>query len=93
MRRTPAVASNPDRKAHQYPCRPFPGRSFRTALATSGDGTVIWGIGNAGTGTQIIYQFHALTNNLCGFPYISTPPMLPRVSVSKDGSYAMVAGS
>ncbi len=68
----------------------FPGQIIETALATSGDGTVIWGIGGAGTGTQVIYQYHALTNSLYAETYVSSPTMLPRVSVSNDGSYAMV---
>ncbi|HUB82346.1 MAG TPA: hypothetical protein VMB03_26295 [Bryobacteraceae bacterium] len=68
----------------------FPGQILQTALSTSGDGTVIWGIGGAGTGTQVIYQFHAPTNSLYAETYVSAPPMLPRVSVSNDGSYAMV---
>jgi len=68
----------------------FPGQIIETALATSGDGTVIWGIGGAGTGSQIVYQYHALTNSLYAETYVSSPTMLPRVSVSNDGSYAMV---
>ena len=68
----------------------FPGQILQTALATSGDGTVIWGIGGAGTGSQIVYQYHSLTNSLYAEAYVSAPPLLPRVSVSKDGSYAMV---
>ncbi len=68
----------------------FPGQIIQTALTTSGNGTVIWGIGGAGTGTQIIYQYYAQTNSLYAETYISAPPLLPRVSVSNDGSYAMV---
>ena len=72
------------------PVPTFPGQILETALATSGDGTVIWGIGGAGTGSQVIYQYHALTNSLYAEGYVSAPPLLPRVSVSNDGSYAMV---
>jgi uncharacterized protein (TIGR03437 family) len=68
----------------------FPGQILQTALATSGDGTVIWGIGGAGSGSQIIYQYYALTNTLYAETYSSSPSMLPRVSVARDGSYAMV---
>jgi uncharacterized protein (TIGR03437 family) len=68
----------------------FPGQILETALSTSGDGTVIWGIGGAGTGTQVIYQYHALTNSLYAFTWVTTPPLLPRVSVANDGSYAMI---
>jgi uncharacterized protein (TIGR03437 family) len=68
----------------------FPGQILETALATSGDGTVIWGIGGAGTGTQVIYQYYGLTNSLYAEGYTSSPALLPRVSVANDGSYAMV---
>jgi uncharacterized protein (TIGR03437 family) len=68
----------------------FPGQIIETALTTSGDGTVIWGIGGAGTGTQVIYQYYAVTNTLSAFTWVTTPPLLPRVSVAYDGSYAMI---
>jgi uncharacterized protein (TIGR03437 family) len=72
----------------------FPGQIIQTALTTSGDGTVIWGIGGATTGTQVIYQFHAQTGSqaasLSAFGWVTSPPLLPRVSVAYDGSYAMV---
>lgn len=68
----------------------FPGQLIETALVTSGDGTVIWGIGGGGTGTQIIYQFHAQTGSLTAFGWTTVPPLLPRISVAYDGSYAMV---
>jgi hypothetical protein len=44
----------------------FPGQIMETALATSGDGTVIWGIGGAGTGTK---SFISIT----GSPTACTP--------------------
>jgi len=68
----------------------FPGQIIQTALATSGDGTVIWGIGGAGTGSQIIYQYYGPTNILSAFSWTTSPPLLPRVSVARDGSHAMV---
>jgi uncharacterized protein (TIGR03437 family) len=68
----------------------FPGQIIETALTTSGNGTVIWGIGGAGTGTQIIYQYYAQTNTLNAFTWVTSPSLLPRVSVANDGSYAMI---
>ena len=72
----------------------FPGQIIQTALATSGDGTVIWGIGGATTGSQVIYQFHAQTGSqaqrLSAFGWVTSPPLLPRVSVAYDGTSAMV---
>jgi DNA-binding beta-propeller fold protein YncE len=68
----------------------FPGQIIETALSVSGDKTVIWGIGGAGTGTQIIYQYYSRTNSLVAFEWVTTPSLLPRVSVAYDGSYAMI---
>jgi uncharacterized protein (TIGR03437 family) len=68
----------------------FPGQIIQTALSASADGTVIWGIGGATTGTQVIYQYYAQTNSLYAETYVSSPVMLARVSVADDGSYAMV---
>ena len=68
----------------------FPGQIQQTALSTSGDGTVIWGIGGAGTGTQVLYQYYARTNTMSVFTDVSAPALLPRVSVNNDGSAAMV---
>jgi uncharacterized protein (TIGR03437 family) len=68
----------------------FPGQILETALSVSGDKTVIWGIGGAGTGTQVIYQFYSRTNTLSAFTWVTTPSLLPRVSVAYDGSYAMI---
>lgn len=72
------------------PVPTFPGTLLETALTTAGNGTVIWGIGGGGTGTQVIYQYYSQTNTMSAFTWITTPPLLPRVSVAFDGSYAMV---
>jgi uncharacterized protein (TIGR03437 family) len=71
----------------------FPGQILETAMAASADGQVIWGIGGGGTGTQVIYQYYARTNSLAVTTDVSQPPLLPRVSVAADGSYAMVGWS
>lgn len=71
----------------------FPGQILETAMAASADGQVIWGIGGGGTGTQVIYQYYARTNSLAVTTDVSSPPLLPRVSVAADGSYAMVGWS
>ena len=67
----------------------FAGQILETALGTSGDGQVIWGIGSAGTGTQIVFRYVA-GSAVQVFGYVSSPTMLPRVSVSQDGMYAMI---
>jgi uncharacterized protein (TIGR03437 family) len=71
----------------------FPGQIVQTALAASGNGLFVYGIGDAGTGNQIIYFYDAVHNVVSAESYVSSPPLLPRVSVSYDGSYGMVGWS
>jgi uncharacterized protein (TIGR03437 family) len=68
----------------------FPGQIVQTALASSGDGYTVWGVAGAGTGNQVIYRYEARRGTLSIMIDISSPPLLPRVSVSDDGSYAMI---
>lgn len=68
----------------------FPGQIVQTALTTSADGSTVWGIGGAGTGTQVIYQYFAKSNSVSAETDVSSPSLLPRVSVASDGSYAMI---
>lgn len=68
----------------------FPGQILQAALATSADGTTVWGIGAAGTGSQLIYRYYAPANSLTVTVYVSSPLLLPRVSSAADGSSAMV---
>jgi uncharacterized protein (TIGR03437 family) len=76
------------------PAPTFPGQILETALTTSGDHLTIWGIGGAGTGTtQVIYNFNARTGVLSAIGDTSSPPLLNRVSVAYDGSYAMIGWS
>jgi uncharacterized protein (TIGR03437 family) len=71
----------------------FPGQISETALTASADGSTVWGIGSAGTGSQMIYQYFASSNTVWAETYVSTPALLPRVSVAADGSYAMIGWS
>ena len=68
----------------------FPGQISETALTPSADGSTVWGIGGAGTGTQVIYQYNARSNTVSAETDVSSPPLLPRVSVASDGSSAMI---
>jgi len=68
----------------------FPGQILDTVLTTSGDGQTVWGVAGAGTGNQIIYQYSARNNTLSAGFDTSSPPLLPRVSVSNDGTFAMI---
>lgn len=71
----------------------FPGQILETAMTASADGQVIWGIGGGGTGNQVIYTYYAKTNSLSITIDVSSPSLLPRVSVSSHGEYAMVGWS
>ncbi len=71
----------------------FPGQISEAALTVSADGSTVWGIGGAGTGTQPVFQYFARANAVLGVTWLTSPPLLPRVSVSADGSFAMVGWS
>ncbi len=82
------------------PAPSSPGQITEAAMAsnTAGDGLSIWGLGGATTGSnQIVFKIdgHPWPNapNVYAIGYVSSPPLLPRVSVSADGSYAMVGYS
>src|SRR5580658_3166863 len=68
----------------------FPSQILQAALTTSGDGNTVWGIAGAGTSSQVIYRYSAATSSIYATVYVSSPALLPRLSVSYDGSYAMV---
>ena len=71
----------------------FPGQIVEAALSVSADGSTVWGIGGAGTGTQPVFQYFARANAVAGVTWETSPPLLPRISVAADGSYAMVGWS
>ena len=68
----------------------LPGQILQTALTTSADGMTVWGIGGANTGSQVVFRYDARVNALSGGTYITSPPLLPRVSVAADGASAMI---
>ncbi len=68
----------------------FPGQILQTALTTSRDGYIVWGVAGAGTGNQIIYTYNAHNGSLTASVDVSSPSLLPRVSVSADGTSAMI---
>ena len=71
----------------------FPGQVIQTALSTSGDKFSITGVAGAGSGSQVLYHFDS-RNGYSSLPTIAewttSPSLLPRVSISNDGSYAMI---
>jgi len=72
------------------PAATYPQQFTETALAASADGYVVWGVGKAGTGAQVVFRYDAAHNLLATLPALSTPPLLARVSVNADGSQAMI---
>ena len=70
------------------PLATFPGQILQAALASSADGTTIWGIASAGAAAAFVFQYTG--GVISAAAYTATPPTLPRVTSSADGSYAMV---
>ena len=62
-------------------------------MSASADGAHIWGIADAGTGTQLIYVYDRDTGRATGQVWITTPSLLPRLSVAGDGSWALIGWS
>ncbi len=69
----------------------FPGQILQASLAASGDGSTVWGIASAGTSSQLIFQYYASSGSISATIYVTSPLLLPRLSVSSDGTYAMVS--
>jgi DNA-binding beta-propeller fold protein YncE len=76
-------------KTLPVPLATFPGQILEAALATSADGTTIWGIASAGS-SALIFRYTGPSNPISGAVYTSSPLLLPRVSSAADGSYATV---
>ena len=59
-------------------------------MSAAADGIHVWGVADAGTGTQLIYLFDANTGRMSSQVWTTTPPLLPRVTAAADGSWAMI---
>ncbi len=68
----------------------FPGQFTQAAVSTSADGWTAWAVASAGGSPQIIFWFNALNGTFNFGAWTTSPPLVPRVSVSGDGSHAMV---
>jgi hypothetical protein len=68
----------------------FPGQVTQTQLNASADGWTVWGVADATTGTQPIYRFDGHVNQVSSVTWVTSPPLLARVSVPDDGSWAMI---
>ena len=65
----------------------LPSQILQTAVTTSADGMTVWGMGRANTGSQVVFRYDARVNTLAGGAYVTSPPLLPRVSVAADGYF------
>jgi uncharacterized protein (TIGR03437 family) len=75
------------------PTASFPSQILETQVTASANGLWIWGVADGGTGTQLIFRFNAANAQLTGQVWQTSPPLLPRVSVAADGSWAMIGWS
>ena len=77
-------------KALPVPQATFPGQVTQAAMTAAADSLHVWGVADAGTGTQLVYLFDANTGRMTSQVWTTTPPLLPRVTVAADGSWAMI---
>ena len=77
-------------KTLPVPLATFPGQIVQASLTSSADGSTVWGIASAGTSTQLIFKYSGATSQISAVIETSSPLLLPRISSSADGSYAMV---
>ncbi|MEO8596869.1 MAG: hypothetical protein ABI759_26350 [Candidatus Solibacter sp.] len=67
----------------------FPSQVISAALSTNTDRTIVYGIADSGS-AQAFYRFDARRGELYGIGLVASPKPLPRVSVSADGTWAMI---
>ncbi len=76
-----------------------PGQITKGAISTSADGHSIWGVAGAGTGSQLVFRYDTHRNyqstlnrstQVAVYSYVSSPSLLPRVTVSDQGTNAIV---
>ncbi len=67
----------------------FPSQVIEAALATSADGSTVYGIASSGT-AQVLYRYVANSGLLYAISWVFSPAPLPRVSVAADGSWCMI---
>jgi uncharacterized protein (TIGR03437 family) len=67
----------------------FPSQVISAALATSADGSTVYGIASSGS-AQAFYRYRANGHQLYAIGIVAVPTPLPRVSVAADGSWCMI---
>jgi len=68
----------------------YTGQFTQATVNTSADGWTAWGVFGGGTGTQPGFWFNGFNGAFKAETWITTPALEPRVSVSGDGSHAMI---
>ena len=77
-------------KALPAPQATFPPQILEAQLAASADLTHIWGIGSATGSVQVVFRYDVRRSQITVRLVSSSPPLLPRVSVAADGTWAMI---
>jgi uncharacterized protein (TIGR03437 family) len=67
----------------------FPSQVISAEMATSADGSTVYGIASSGT-AQALYRYVASSHLLYVVNWVFSPVPLPRVSVAADGSWCMI---
>ena len=70
----------------------FPPQIIQTQMTASADGRWIWGVAVGGTDAQLVFRYN-VGGSFIGQVWVTSPPLLPRVSVAADGSWAMIGWS
>ena len=68
----------------------YPEQFTEAALQTSADGWTVWGVFGGGSGSQAMFWYNAFNSTLATSGWITSPALQPRISVSGDGSHAMI---
>jgi uncharacterized protein (TIGR03437 family) len=68
----------------------FPSQILQTEVAASADGLSVWGVADTGSSTQLVFRYDVRSNTISAVVATAVPTLLPRVSVTADGSRAMI---
>ena len=67
-----------------------PSQFTQAAVGTSGDGWTAWVVFGGGTGLQPMFWYNAFNGSFNSIAWTTTPALEARVSVSGDGTHAMI---
>ena len=78
-------------QAVPLPSATFPANVIQTQVSASADGLWIWGVADAGTGTQLLFRYGGVSTRFTAQVWTTSPALLPRVTVAPDGSSALIS--